>query len=214
MRAVIPVVFFALAAWFLLGARAASPPLPEPVALEEGALALGPLRAALKDPPSVEIAGYEQTCQACHKLFESQPLGGRRELLQHTHIELDHGLNNDCYNCHSIADRDKLILVDGTEVAYEDVVELCARCHGTTFRDWELGMHGKTTGSWDASSGEQSRFKCTDCHDPHRPAFDPVRPLPGPNTLRMGLQEPRSHSSDENPLQRWSRNTHGHQDER
>lgn len=204
MRAVIPLVFFALTAWFLLGAGAAELPIPEAARLEPGALAGGPRRVPLGDPPSVVIGGYEQTCQACHMLFDSQPLEGRAELLQHTELVLDHGLNDNCYNCHSLEDRDKLILVDGSEVGFAEVVELCARCHGTTYRDWQRGMHGKTLGSWDASSGEMRRLECTECHDPHAPAFDPLAPLPGPNTLRMGHPE-KGHEHGSSPLQRWSR---------
>ncbi len=213
MRAAIPLVFFSLAIWFLIGPSAAVPPIPEPVVLAEGALDPGPARAPLSDPPAVEIAGYLQTCGTCHELFESVPLP-ERTLLQHAHIALDHGLNDSCFNCHSLGDREKLILYDGTEIGYRDVVQLCARCHGTTFRDWERGTHGKTLGSWDASSGLQRRLECTACHDPHSPAFDPIAPLPGPNTLRMGSP---SHSQSEphvvNPLQRWSGGARHDEDE-
>ena len=201
MRLAIPLIFFALSAWFLLGAGAASPPVPPAVEVDPADLSTEPRREILSDPPEILIGGYEQRCEACHMLFESRPLA-KDTLQQHTHIRLDHGLNSRCYNCHSIEDRNKLELHDGTLIPYARTVELCAKCHGPTFRDWERGTHGKTLGSWDVSSSEQRRLKCIECHDPHAPAFPPMEPLPGPNTLRMGERAPHAGAAagERNPL--------------
>ncbi len=98
------------------------------------------------------------------------------------------------------------MLHDGTRIGFNYAPRLCAQCHGTVFRDWERGTHGKTMGSWDADDPRRHRLACNDCHDPHSPAYPKFAPLPGPNTLRMGEQHGvTGHSERHIPLQRWSR---------
>ena len=157
----------------------------------------------MSDPPAIGEGPYRLQCQECHKLFESER-DVRAKLSQHENIKLNHGMNSWCFNCHSIENRNKLILNEELEIGFDQSEELCAKCHGTVFRDWEKGMHGRTNGYWDKSAGEQIRLKCTECHDPHSPAFPSYVPLPGPNTLRMG--EPNTAPHDErkrNPLMQW-----------
>ena len=175
-------------------------------------------RPVMSDPPTVRIGGFDQGCQDCHAIFESAPDHSER-LAQHTHIALDHGINNRCDNCHDRDDRDRLLLYGRRTVGFDDVEQLCARCHGPTFRDWERGVHGKTVGSWDRNSPDFRRMACTECHDPHAPAFEPIAPLPPPNTLRMNVTERNleAHSREKrNPLRTWSLGTdppHGTADE-
>ena len=173
-------------------------------------ISTGPIRASITDPPRVRIGGVDQKCSDCHALFASLDVTPGT-IIQHGHIDMQHGMNARCFNCHFQKDRNQLVLHDGSTIGFSDSTRLCAKCHGTVFRDWELGMHGKTMGSWDADSGEQWRLRCVDCHDPHSPRFDPIELLPGPNTLRMG--EPRHHDSaaqDRNPLERWKSKLSGH----
>jgi hypothetical protein len=209
MRFLLPLVWFALAAWFIFGApgdRAevlgALPRAPriDPVAID-GA----PRRTPLGEPPAVRIGGVEQRCSDCHALFASldvTPSGIR----QHGNIVFDHGENDRCYNCHSQANQNRLILRDGRELPFPSAAELCAECHGTLYRDWQRGMHGKTSGSWDALAAEHRRFTCCECHDPHTPAFPPLQALPGPNTWRFGKHTRDAADGAEqvrNPLERW-----------
>src|SRR5436190_5125 len=56
-------------------------------------------------------------------------------------------------------------------------------CHGPTYRDWEIGIHGRKSGYWDKRLGAAVRQDCTSCHDPHSPAFPSLTPGPGPNPL-------------------------------
>ncbi|RMF75544.1 MAG: hypothetical protein D6744_13315 [Planctomycetota bacterium] len=155
-----------------------------------------PRRIALGDPPTVQIGAFRQTCMDCHRMFppaDDPP----KQLMQHTHIKLDHGINDRCRNCHDPEDRNRLVLHGGESIPYERVVELCAKCHGPTYHEWQRGAHGRTNGYWNPAFGPVRKLKCTECHDPHsprHPAMDPVRPLPPPNTLRMG--EPRKPSHD------------------
>lgn len=202
---VISVAFFGLAGWFFFVSPAGDPPLPEVTPVNPEDIATEARRTLLSDPPLIDIGGQMQSCEACHSLFETNP-DRVSTLYQHEHIVLDHGLNDRCLNCHSTTDRDKLVLHGDQEIGYDDVQMLCSKCHGPTFRDWERGMHGKTMGSWAADSGEQHRLKCTECHDPHAPAYPHIVPLPGPNTLRMGDPHSGDHvvdPSERSVLQRW-----------
>ena len=162
------------------------------------------------DLPEVVIGGYDHRCNECHRFFDSPPIE-RRTLTQHTDIELEHGLNNRCFNCHDVRNRELLVLYDGTRLSFDQVPRLCAQCHGTVYRDWQRGTHGKTLGSWDAESGRQRRLGCNDCHNPHAPAYPPFRPLPAPDTLRMGNQSiAHAHGARHEPLRRWSSDGAGH----
>lgn len=204
MRFLIPATFLALAAVFVLDAqRGVALPIPPASGVVKADLHLGPPRAALSDPPTIQNGQYRQTCSECHALFPS-PEVPRNPLLQHTHVVLDHGLNDRCYNCHSRENRDVLVKHGGETIGFERVPELCSQCHGTVFRDWQDGIHGRTTGSWETHAPAQRRLKCTECHDPHSPAYPRLVPLPGPNTLRMGPQEAeQAHGELENPLEKW-----------
>jgi len=117
-------------------------------------------------------------------------------------------MNTRCVNCHDVTNRELLTLRDGSTVAYAQTPLLCAQCHGTTYRDWQKGTHGKTLGSWKTDSASQRRLSCNECHDPHSPRYAPYEPLPGPNTLRMGMQAHEGgHGPERSPLRRWIHST-------
>lgn len=212
MRNVIPLVFLALAALLALDSRRGlALPIPAASGVVRADLELGPPRVMLADPPAIQNGPFRQTCRECHDVFPS-PDVPRSPMLQHTHIVLDHGLNDRCYNCHAREDRDRLALVDGTRLGFDQVPRLCAQCHGTAWRDWQNGTHGRTSGYWDRTRGESVRLACTQCHDPHAPAYPPFVPLPGPNTLRMG--DPAAgaaHDEPAHPLEKWKARLHPEQ---
>lgn len=200
-------VFLALAAWFVWGPTRSGLPHSEAVSVRPDQFSTEPPRSVMADPPTAFIGGFDQSCMDCHRFFQST-VPTDRQRTQHTHIVLDHGLNNRCLNCHHDGDRSKLVLHDGTPIPFAEVEHLCAKCHGPTYRDWQQGMHGKTLGYWSPSLGPQRRLKCTHCHDPHSPAFKPVAPLPGPHTLRMGRRHhgvPDKQGTEHNPLRVWDR---------
>lgn len=204
MRFLITVTFLALAAWFALGSGSGQVPAGERARIDPADIDRSLARAVLGDPPLIEVAGFEMSCQDCHGIFDSK-LEIDAEVRQHGHIQLEHGLNARCYNCHSREDRNYLVLAGDVQVPFADVQEVCAGCHGTTYRDWERGMHGKATGSWEIGSAERSLRGCTECHDPHHPAYQPMEPLPAPRTLRMRAtqRDPLHQVHDErNPLRR------------
>ena len=82
-----------------------------------------------------------------------------------------------CLDCHDVTDRDELRLASGVRVPFTESYRLCGQCHGTQFRDWRTGIHGKRTGYW---TGPSRYLLCVHCHDPHSPRFKPLQPLPPP----------------------------------
>lgn len=189
-------------AFLLLGTGTDIPLEPTPAVAPE-AIATDPLRRSLGDPPIIQQGANAYSCQECHALFESSDTpAGVEARFQHQDIDLDHGRNDHCYNCHDQSNRNLLRLHGGKTTTFDQSSLLCAQCHGTTHRDWQQGMHGKTMGSWRNEDPRQRRLACVECHDPHSPAFDPFRPLPGPRTLRMG--EPVHHQVEHrSPLMQW-----------
>jgi hypothetical protein len=206
--ALIGPIFLVTALWFLVGRTPDDIPVTRPVAVSSAEIDW-PLRELMADPPTIQVAGFTKKCTECHSLFTSNPETPLR-LNQHRNIVQAHGMNDRCFNCHDNLDRGRLVLSGGATIGFADAPRLCAGCHGTTYRDWQAGMHGRTVGSWDPASPQHTRLTCTECHDPHAPAFDPMMALPGPDTLRMGEQRVPVHDSQarRNPLRQWSGGGH------
>ena len=120
-------------------------------------------------------------CRACHGPEQDFPLNVQRRegLLVHGNIKLNHGgVRVWCLDCHHPDDRNYLLpLSDGLPIEFEKSHLLCGKCHGTKFRDWRYGIHGRRTGSWNAA---KSYHLCVHCHDPHSPRFKPIEPMPPP----------------------------------
>ncbi|GAB4237116.1 MAG: hypothetical protein OHK0028_14310 [Deltaproteobacteria bacterium] len=116
-------------------------------------------------------------CSECHK--EMKPNPTRRELKdEHTNIVLNHAQGQRwCLDCHDIANRDKLRLVSGEKIGFDESYRLCGQCHGDKYRDWKVGVHGKRTGMWNE---EKQYLLCVHCHNPHDPRFKPLPPMPPP----------------------------------
>ena len=121
--------------------------------------------------------GWTYNCMECHKLIPAR-WHYDRAMAEHQDIKLEHGNNRFCLNCHHSTNRNAFVDYDGSEIAQADVVLLCAKCHGTTYRDWKAGVHGRSNGFWKADIGTETKLRCIQCHDPHRPAFQPMKPLP------------------------------------
>ena len=202
--ALIGPVFLATALWFIFGRTPDDVPRAEPILVSAAGISW-PVRPVMADPPTMLVAGFTKKCTECHSLFRSDPDTPLR-LNQHRNIVQAHGMNDRCFNCHDNDDRGKLVLPGGETVGFADATRVCATCHGTTYRDWQAGMHGRTIGSWDPARAAHARLVCTECHDPHAPAFEPMLALPGPDTLRMGSRHEPVHDTEarRNPLRQWS----------
>jgi len=126
-----------------------------------------------------EPLAYEDyfPCTDCHGEMEVNY--DRRELVEmHDDIQLNHGPEDRwCFDCHNPEDRDNLRLANGTLISFEESYRLCGQCHGTIFRDWREGIHGRREGFW---SGAKSYQLCAHCHNPHAPKFAAIEPLPPP----------------------------------
>ncbi|MDD5284710.1 MAG: cytochrome c3 family protein [Desulfuromonadaceae bacterium] len=116
-------------------------------------------------------------CSQCHSYIKPNPQ--RRVLTEyHTDIVLHHAEGQRwCTDCHNLINRDKLRLVSGELIAFDESYRLCGQCHGDKFRDWKVGVHGKRTGYW---NGDKQYLLCVHCHNPHDPKFKALKPLPPP----------------------------------
>ena len=128
-------------------------------------------------------------CTDCHADLEVNL--ARRELEEmHDDIVLDHGPKERwCFDCHNPDDRDQLRLASGELIGFDESYRLCGQCHGTIFRDWRQGIHGRREGYW---NGAKSYLLCAHCHNPHAPRFEAIEPLPPPvrpQFLRVAAEE-------------------------
>jgi formate-dependent nitrite reductase cytochrome c552 subunit len=142
-------------------------------------------------------------CYICHE--RNKPLklkldasGDVTVPSEHKDIVMEHGThkrNNNCFNCHDENNLDQLQTRDGrqvklTELSPLSTPRLCGSCHGPTYRDWEAGVHGRTSGYWNRTMGEISRLSCVSCHNPHSPKFPGREPAPGPHRLHPATHVP------------------------
>lgn len=127
-------------------------------------------------------------CNTCHSTKtpnvntnSSDQLDEFHQNMKFTHQSLK------CVSCHNANDYESLHLADGQSIPFTRVMELCAQCHGPQYRDYRNGSHGGMSGYWDLRRGPRIRNGCTDCHDPHAPAFPKVLPV-FPPKKRTGTQ--------------------------
>lgn len=132
-------------------------------------------------------------CYACHEKGKAPILryDTNQNLIipkEHGNIVMHHGSherNNNCFNCHDELNLELLQTRDKRELKLSDSTPLCGSCHGPTYRDWEAGVHGRTSGFWDRGQGAYDREDCVNCHNPHSPKFPGRKPAPGPHPLRV-----------------------------
>jgi hypothetical protein len=130
----------------------------------------------LATPPPI-LSSEIFPCSGCHASMGANIQ--RRELRFHAERRLRGHAEHErwCLDCHDPTDRDRLRLINGTLVEFEGSHRLCGQCHGSIYRDWKAGVHGRRTGYWD---GPKKYYLCTSCHDPHSPRFKRITPEPSP----------------------------------
>lgn len=120
-----------------------------------------------------------EDCLGCHD--ESWETNRTRRALGEPHEDkahLKHGKGAFwCLRCHSADHRDKLRLMTGEEIPWEQAPRLCGQCHGPIYRDWKAHIHGRWVGM--LADAKPARI-CPDCHNPHDPKFKPLPPEPAP----------------------------------
>ncbi|MCP5520078.1 MAG: hypothetical protein H7A46_00855 [Verrucomicrobiales bacterium] len=197
----VPLLLLGSALLFALNPLPYRDVVPPRVPVAPSVIDPSPVRHPSLEPQYV-VAGYTYRCSECHRILPS-PAETLRTLGQHKEIQLRHGLNTRCFNCHHRTNRDAFVDEFGGEIAWDEPQLLCARCHGPVYRDWEAGSHGRVNGYWDTALGPQTKRRCVECHDPHNPPFHSLSPAPAPNTLRMGVQTESHPPTTGNPLRLW-----------
>jgi len=178
-------------------------PFESPVSRPAAVPAWATDATAVRQPslaPRYRAGVFTYGCNDCHKILPAGAGDTVRTVIQHREIVLEHGINTWCLSCHHPVNRNAFVDDRGGEIPWNQPQRLCAKCHGPVYRDWQHGSHGRTNGYWDTTRGEQTRRRCIECHDPHRPPFPSMRPAPGPNTLRMGRQHGRDRHEAHHPL--------------
>lgn len=130
------------------------------------------------------------SCGTCHATVPTNREHGLADVLPtkfHAGLQYQHG-GLSCVSCHNADNYDTLRLADGRSVPFANAEQLCAQCHGPQTRDYLNGSHGGMTGYWDRRKGERQRNTCTDCHDPHVPAYPVLQPVFQPRD-RGALQQ-------------------------
>ncbi|OGS40677.1 MAG: hypothetical protein A2506_13035 [Elusimicrobia bacterium RIFOXYD12_FULL_66_9] len=143
-------------------------------------------------------------CSSCHE--GTEPLQGNpvEKGSFHDKIELKHGRNRHCFNCHHRLQPANFSDYDGTPIKLADIQLLCAKCHGTTYRDWNNGAHGRRSGYWDASKGKFKTVVCIACHNPHWPIFKPMEAAAAPHVnprTRTGVGAGSRHEAAPEPAE-------------
>jgi hypothetical protein len=111
-------------------------------------------------------------CTDCHEKLKpfTKPFRGK-DLGEMTHENLTFQHMEEireCTFCHSIIDPDRLHLLNGERITFEQVPDLCGQCHGIRFNEWNMGLHGEESGTW---NGPRSSLSCTECHRPRFPRW-------------------------------------------
>ncbi len=150
-----------------------------------------PVRGELR-PLRRRRGGYEFKCSECHTAITA-PVHQQPNVMEHADIVFNHGLNTNCLNCHHPEDRNNYLGYDGGVIPADQPAQLCAKCHGPQFRDWEKGIHGRQNGHWDISKGEKTKLYCIQCHDPHDPHFPLMQPSRPPPYNRFATSGKESH---------------------
>jgi hypothetical protein len=186
------LLFLALAGAFLMNLWGRTTPLMPIPLVDPQFLSTATARTNLMDLIRAKADLSDYDCYGCHDRKKPPPLrfDTNQNLIipkEHEDIVMKHGShnrNNLCFNCHNETNLVVLQTRDGRALKMEESPSLCGSCHGPTFRDWEAGVHGRTSGYWDRTLGAADRKPCVSCHNPHAPAFPGRKPAPGPHPLR------------------------------
>jgi hypothetical protein len=181
-----------LTLFFVANLWGRTPARPAIALVEPAFLETTPWRRSYSDLVKAKEDLSDFDCYACHEKGKPPPIryDEQQKIIipkEHEDIKMGHGShdrNNLCYNCHNEQNLVTLQVRDGHELKFDNSPPLCGSCHGPTYRDWEAGAHGRTSGFWDTKRGGIQRLQCVNCHNPHAPRIPTRAPAPGPHTLR------------------------------
>lgn len=129
-------------------------------------------------------------CKSCHEGTEPMQGDPKEKGIFHEAIKLQHGRNQHCFNCHHRVQPADFANFDGKPITLSNIELLCARCHGTHYRDWQSGAHGRRNGHWDKAKGGPKTTVCIACHDPHWPVFKALEAAPAPHVNPRTPKQP------------------------
>ena len=190
------VLFLLLAATFVLRIWAhPAPRMPIPL-VDPSFTSNATVRVSYAQLVSAKADLSDFDCYACHERNKPPPLRFDAQHIlivpkEHSDIVMGHGShnrNNLCFNCHDETNLEVFQTRDGRQLKFSESTQLCGSCHGPTYRDWEAGAHGRTSGYWSRELGSITRVDCVSCHNPHAPPFPARQPAPGPHPLRAIAQ--------------------------
>jgi hypothetical protein len=192
LLAALVAAFGALALLLVANLWGHTPAQPRIPSVDPKFLETTPWRRSYADMVAAKEDMSDYDCYGCHEKNKPPPIryDANHKIIipkEHGNIEMGHGThdrNNLCYNCHNEANLLTLQVRDGRELKFDNSPPLCGSCHGPTYRDWEAGAHGRTSGFWDTKQGATQRLACVNCHNPHAPRIPTREPAPGPHTLR------------------------------
>jgi formate-dependent nitrite reductase cytochrome c552 subunit len=189
---IISGAFLVLGVAFLLDLWGHAPELTSVPPVDPAFLETDTVRVSYAELKRTDADLSDFDCYGCHEKDKPPVLkyDSEHNIIipsEHGNIVMGHGRhnrNNNCYNCHDEQNLELFQTRDGLELSFQDSTVLCGSCHGPTYRDWEAGAHGRTSGAWDRNLEGFKRQDCVSCHDPHSPQFPGRKPAPGPNPLR------------------------------
>jgi hypothetical protein len=133
----------------------------------------------------VKRAKWIFDCIDCHADFPTRTMP-REMVSDHKDLNYDHIKGeNWCFSCHykDLEKRNRVKLTSGIYRGPKDLIKLCRQCHGEKTAEWEIGIHGKITGTWKTYGDRQMvKLGCHKCHSPHHPRAMKVIPMPGPKS--------------------------------
>lgn len=184
-------VFLALAAGFLSDSSSRPAPRSAIPLVDPGFLKTATVRTSYGELVTSGSDLSDFDCYGCHEKGKPPTLrfDASHNLIvptEHSDVVMGHGRNNRnnlCFNCHDETNLERFQTRDGRELKFADSTQLCGSCHGPTYRDWEAGAHGRTSGYWNRSMGPITRKDCVSCHNPHSPKFPGRKPAPPPHPL-------------------------------
>ncbi len=182
--------FGGMALWFAAGSSG-HPPRQNIPLVDTNFLDTSTVRRSYADLVRAKEDLSDFDCYACHEKGKAPPMRfdtNQNLIIPKEHPDIvmghgSHGRNNNCFNCHNETNLVVLQSRDGKQLTFSESPQLCGSCHGPTYRDWEAGAHGRTSGYWDRSLGAINRKQCVNCHNPHSPDFPGRKPAPGPHLL-------------------------------
>ncbi len=138
-----------------------------------------------RGPLRLHMDGDAFECSFCHEEGFTGDLSEEALEDQHADITFDHGANLLCLNCHNPKNSNAYVYHDGSEIPGDEPTQLCAKCHGPHYREWQHDVHGRVNKYWDKEFGDQKKLDCIQCHDPHQPRFPQMAPEPPPVLTRF-----------------------------